>query len=104
MGVSVILVTVRIYYYEVFGKGMITLNLNDGATIKDLLSQLGERFGADFEKNTGTKLERAFESFFRILLNGSRVTLQSDAERGLKDGDELVILRPISGGRRFPKV
>jgi MoaD family protein len=92
-------VTVKIYYYEVFGKGSIKLNLNDCATVRDSLNELDKRFSAKLEEKTGRKLEEeALERRFNVFLNGTYLNLPYDLGRKLKDGDELVILRPVSGG------
>jgi len=92
------LVTVKVYYYEVFGKGLIELNLNDGATVKDALDKLNKRFGARFKEKTGKKLEEALKNIFNVFLNGKYLDIPSDLGHKLKDGDKLLILRPIGGG------
>jgi len=92
------LVTVKVYYYEVFGRGSIELNLNDGATLRDAVNELNVRFGDAFEKKTGRKLEGALESPFNVFLNGTAIRLPAEIGHKLKDGDELVILRPVGGG------
>lgn len=92
------LVTVKIYYYEVFGKGLIELNLNEGATVRDVLDELNEKFGDKFKEKTGRDLKEAFKSLFNLFLNGRRLDPSSDLGCKLKDGDKIVILRPVSGG------
>ena len=92
------LVTVKIYYYDVFGKGLIELNLKDGATLKDAINELDEKFGDALEEKTGMRLEKALGSHLRVFLNGRFLSLPADIEHKLNHGDELIILTPVSGG------
>ncbi len=57
-------------------KGKTTLSLPDGATVEDVLKSL--------------KINR--------IVNGSVNGVQVEPDRVLKDGDELQLFRPISGG------
>jgi len=93
-----LLVKVKVYYYEVFGKGLIELNLDDCATVRDALNELNNRFGLRFKEKTGIDLKVAFKKLFNVFLNGEYLNLSSDLNRRLRDGDKLVILRPVGGG------
>ena len=95
---SIILITVKIYYYEVFQKGLLTLTLKDGVTVKDALNKLIVDFGEEFQKKTGNSLEQSFETLFNVFLNGTHITLPSAFSHQLVDGDELLLLRPVRGG------
>ncbi|GAG02183.1 unnamed protein product [marine sediment metagenome] len=74
------------------------INLYDSATVSDALNELNKRFSATFKEKTGRKLEEALESLFNLFLNGTYLNLPSDLERKLKEKDEIIILRPVSGG------
>jgi len=89
---------VKIYHYEVFGKGLMQLDLDHGATLGDAIKELDRMFGVEFEKKTGNRLERALETTFILFLNGTRRYVPSDLGQELKEGDELILLRPVSGG------
>ena len=93
-----ILITVKIYYYEVFRKGLIKLILEDDATVKDALNKLIQEFSVEFMKKTGRTLEKSFETLFNVFVNGKHITIPSDNGYQLEDGDTLVILRPVRGG------
>ena len=95
---SHILIKVKIYYYEVFQKGTLTLTLEDGATVKDALKKLIIDFGEEFRKKTGSSLEQSFETTFNVFLNGTHITLPSAFNHQLTDRDELLLLRPVRGG------
>jgi molybdopterin converting factor small subunit len=72
--------------------------LDDGATVKDALTQLITEYGEDFKKKTGITLKNAFETVFNVFLNGTHIHLPSTFDHELEDGDELVLLRPVRGG------
>jgi len=92
------LVHVKIYYFSVFGKGSFALDLDADATVLDALSALNDKFGEAFEREVGRELMGAFESYFNVFLNGRHLDLPSQSAQGLKGGDKLIILRPVSGG------
>ncbi len=96
--VQAIRVAVKTFHFEVFGKGLLTLDPNDGATLRDILNEVDRRFGDKFREKTGADLQQALRSHLRIYLNGVHVSFPAESDRKLKDGDELSILRPISGG------
>ena len=92
------MISVKVYHHKVFGKGLVELTLCDGATVKDAFGKLDLLFGARFEQKTGMKFERTLKSVFNVFLNGNYLNVQADLECKLKDGDRMVILRPVSGG------
>jgi len=57
-------VTVKVYYYEVFGKGLIELNMDDHTTVKDVLNLLDQKFGLKFKEKTGMSLKEALKRRF----------------------------------------
>jgi molybdopterin converting factor small subunit len=92
------LVKVKIYYFEVFGSGSITLELKNNATVTDVINELEYRFGQLFTEKTGKKLKEAFESYFNLFFNGVRIDLPADIDHKLNNNDELIIVRPVGGG------
>lgn len=92
------LVHVKIYYFSVFGKGSFALDLEADATVLAALSVLNDKFGIDFKREVGKDLMGAFQSYFNVFLNGRHLDLPSQLAQGLKGGDKLIILRPVSGG------
>jgi len=91
----VLLVRVKVYYFEVFGGGSISLELNEGATLKDVVNVLEGRFGRLFFEKTGKRFSEVFEKYFIVFLNGLRVNFPVGMDRRLSDGDELVLVRPV---------
>jgi hypothetical protein len=70
-----ILVEVKIYYFKVFGKGSISLNLDVGATVSDAFNQLNEKYGEAFEKEFGKTFLGTLGSIFNVFLNGKYLDL-----------------------------
>ena len=92
------LVKVKIYYFEVFGSGSISLELKEDATLTDVINELEHRFGKLFTEKTGRRLSEAFVDYFTIFLNGLRANFPTEIGRRLNNDNELVIVRPVSGG------
>jgi sulfur carrier protein ThiS len=93
-----VIINVKVYHYEVFGEGSMKLNLENNATVKDVLDILGGRFGESFEEKTGKKFEDELQNTLAVFLNGTRIFVPYDKGHRLRNGDELVILRPVGGG------
>lgn len=92
------LVEVKIYYFKVFRKGSISLNLDVGATVSDAFNQLNEKFGEAFEKEFGKKFLDTLGSIFNVFLNGKYLDLPLGLKNKLRDKDQLMIHRPVGGG------
>lgn len=97
-GVKPILVLVKIYYFSVFGKGSISLTLDDNASVQDALKSLDVQFSESFKKETRNSLMEAFNGFFNVFLNSERLSLPSEYPKKLNKNDRFIICRPISGG------
>ena len=93
-----ILVWVKIYFFSVFGKGSISLTLDEDASVEDALNALDEQFGKSFKMETGNSLIAAFKRSFNVFLNGEYLSLPSEYPKKLNENDHFIISRPISGG------
>jgi molybdopterin converting factor small subunit len=91
-------VNVKIYYMSIFQNGYIDLELNKGATILDVLNELKNRYGEAFKTETGKCLSEAFQSYFKVFLNGTYVDLPLKLNEKIKEDDKFTIFRPVSGG------
>ena len=68
------------------------ISVCDGTRLKDLIEQLGKRYGTVFVEEVN-RIEG-----LRILINGREYGLLDGMETQLKDKDTVVFLPPISGG------
>lgn len=92
------LIRVKIYFFSVFGRGSISLALEDDASVQDALNALNEQFGERYKKETGNSLMESFEGSFNVFLNDERLNLPSEYQKQLNKNDRFIISRPISGG------
>ena len=93
------IVEVKIYYYSVFGKGVLSMEFpGDEVTVQDALSRLATDYGEAFEGRSGRNLGESFGTYFNVFLNGEHIPPTEHSKTKLRDRDRLVILRPVSGG------
>lgn len=68
---------VKIYSYDVFGEGLISLFIDDNSTIMDVLNKIDKKYGDIYERKFCRKLLKDFGTYFRIFLNDKFVYSQS---------------------------
>lgn len=83
---------------EVIGQRLTEIDLPQGSTVGDFLEYLRERWGDGlanrlFDPASGTVLP-----YVRIMVNGQTIEYLEGTETLLKEGDEVLILPPVSGG------
>lgn len=83
---------------EVVGQRLTEIDLPHGSTVEDFLTYMKERWGDKlsarlFDPDSGTVLP-----YVRIMVNGQTIQLLEGMETPLKEGDEVLILPPVSGG------
>ena len=74
----------------------ITANIGEKYAVKDLLDDLKERFGKEFEDRFYTN--KKLNSYIIIMVNGDDVRNAQFIDTQLKDGDEVLFLPAIAGG------
>jgi MoaD family protein len=86
-------VEVKLFSYlrELAGEKIISVKLDDGATIEKLLERLIDSYGLEFEKEVFTK-ERELKVSIAVNNKGMRIN------ELLKDGDIISILSAIGAG------
>ena len=83
---------------EVFGSGSVQIEIEDGATVADLISGLSRRYGKSFEEKTSRSLGQALRERLNLFLNGRIVKMPENLNLKLEDGDEVIVLQPVGGG------
>ena len=78
-------------YRDLAGEREVELELPAGATVRDMLKALEERF----PKLKGRLVERKGEQRNFILMRGGR---WPDPDDPLRDGDEFALFPPVGGG------
>lgn len=92
-------VLVRFYsvFEKVTGRREWVAQVKQGATLKELLKMLFKEFGPAF-KELVVSGEWTVKTSCVVLLNGQNVILMEGLDTPLKDGDEIWLLPPLSGG------
>jgi sulfur-carrier protein len=83
---------------DVIGQRLTEIDLPQDSTVDDFLTYLRERWGEKlsarlFEPDGGAVLP-----YVRILVNGQSINFLEGMETPLRDGNEVLILPPVSGG------
>lgn len=79
---------------ERIGRGQLTLHLDNGATLRQLIGMLGERCGQDIERLLLTS-GGDIDPDVLVSHNGNRVT---SVDTFLSEGDLVLFLSPMPGG------
>jgi len=80
---------------EYIGNSNIEMELKEGSTIKDLLNEVGERFGNTFPPQVWDPERRVFHPTIGVFLDLKDV---EDEGTPLKEGSEVILLPMIAGG------
>jgi molybdopterin converting factor small subunit len=84
---------------QVVGERKVILGLSEGATLADLLAELGARY-PDFEAGLrGKGLRHPFDRIlYQLFVNARPVSFEQAAEIPLRDGDRVYLFLPVAGG------
>jgi molybdopterin synthase sulfur carrier subunit len=83
---------------EVIGQRLTEIELPNGSTIDDFLSYLRERWGDELSIRLFNPDSGAVLPYVRIMVNGQTIEFLEGMATPLKEGDEILILPPASGG------
>jgi MoaD family protein len=74
------------------------LDLREGTRLKELLSKLSERHGADFKKQVYEPEQKDVKYGFVVTVNGVLMDQLHGVETQLKSGDHVILMSLMSGG------
>ena len=83
---------------EVIGQRLTEIDLPDGSTVEDLLTYMREKWGDKLSTHLFDPDSGAVLPYVRIMVNGQTIQFLEGMETPLKEGDEVLILPPVSGG------
>ena len=83
---------------QVIGQRLTEIDLPDGSTVEDLLTYMKERWGDKLSTHLFDPDSGAVLPYVRIMVNGQTIQFLEGMETPLKEGDEVLILPPVSGG------
>jgi molybdopterin synthase sulfur carrier subunit len=83
---------------QVVGQRLTEIDLPQGSTVADFLVLLRQKWGDElstrlFDPGSGDVLP-----YVRVMVNGQTIQFLEGMETPLKEGDEVLILPPASGG------
>ena len=83
---------------DVVGQRLTELDLPDGSTIAVFLAYLKQRWGDKLSIHLFDPVHGEVLPYVRIMVNGQTINYLAGMETVLKEGDEVIILPPVSGG------
>lgn len=83
---------------EVIGQRLTEIELPGGSTVYDFLTYLRERWGDEFSTRLFNPESGTVLPYVQIMVNGQSINFLKGMETPLKEGDEVLILPPVSGG------
>jgi len=83
---------------DVVGQRLTEIELPHGSTVKDFLTYMKKRWGDELSSRLFQPHSVALLPYVRVMVNGQTIEFLDGVETPLKDGDEVLILPPASGG------
>jgi MoaD family protein len=83
---------------QVTGQRLTEIDLPHGSTVDDFLIYLKERWGDQLSARLFDPDSSAVLPYVRIMVNGQTIQFLKGVETPLREGDEVLILPPVSGG------
>ena len=83
---------------DVVGQRLTEIEIPEGSTIKDFLWYVRERWGEELSARLFHPNSVEVLPYVRVMVNGQSINFLEGMETSLKDGDEVLILPPASGG------
>jgi molybdopterin synthase sulfur carrier subunit len=83
---------------KILGKGEVELAVPEGSTLRELLAMLVEKWGDELGSRLFEPKTRTVLPYIRLMVNGRDIAFLDRMETVLRNGDDVLILPPVSGG------
>lgn len=95
-----ITVTVRtiLTIKKILGKGEVELSVPEKSTLGELLTTLVNRWGDELAIQLFEPESASVRPYIRLMVNGRDIAFLNRTQTVLQNGDEVLILPPVSGG------
>jgi len=95
---------VKVRYFagvrEMVGRSEETFEVPEGATVRDLLGILSEKYGAPIRDYVFAKSKEEISPNLNFLVDGKNIVMINGTETPLYDGCAFAIIPPVGGGIR----
>ena len=82
----------------IMGSGETELPVAEGSTLGQLVVTLVNRYGDDLASHLYEPNSKNLRSYIRLMVNGRDIAFLEEMKTVLRNGDEVLILPPVSGG------
>ena len=83
---------------KIIGKKELKMEIPEGCTLQTLINQMIDIYGKELSASLYGDSQKDFLPFIRLMVNGRDIEFLDGPDTILSDGDEILILPPISGG------
>ena len=83
---------------KILGKGEVELSVSEGSTLGELLTTMVNRWGNELAANVFGAESGNILPYIRLMVNGQDIAFLNGIKTVLQNGDEVLILPPVSGG------
>jgi len=83
---------------DVVGQRLTEIELPPGSTVEDFLIYLRKRWGDELTSRLFHPDSVEVLPYVRVMVNGQTIEFLEGMDTPLKEGDEVLILPPVSGG------
>jgi len=83
---------------KILGKGEVELPMPERSTLGELLTTMVNRWGDELASQLFEPKSTRVLSSIRLMVNGRDIAFLNRMETVLQNGDEVLILPPVSGG------
>lgn len=83
---------------DIVGQRLTEIEIPDGSTIEDFLKYMRERWGDELSARLFHPNSVEVLPYVRVMINGQSINFLEGMVTHLKEGDEVLILPPASGG------
>ena len=83
---------------DVIGQRLTEIEISTGSTVDDFLRYIKERWGDELATRLFHPDSVDVLPYVRIMVNGQTIEFLEGLETFLNEGDEILILPPVSGG------
>ncbi len=83
---------------KILGKGEVEISVPDKSTLGELLAMMVDRWGEELGSHLFEPKSTNILPHIRLMVNGRDIAFLNRIETVLENGDEVLILPPVSGG------